>query len=162
MASFAGLTFIFRFLPVFLIIYYAVPSKYKDMVLLLGSYVFYAVGDPYFIALLFLLTWLNYYVGKKMKDLSEGFEIHDWQKIKQKRILIAIVAMDVAVLVLFKGLAAFAGSALLPLGISFYIFKMISYQVDLYRGEIWGKPGCKEAALYFALFPQVASGPIMR
>ena len=162
MASFAGLTFIFRFLPVFLIIYYAVPSKYKDMVLLLGSYVFYAVGDPYFIVLLFLLTWLNYYVGKKMKDLSEGFEIHDWQKIKQKRILIAIVAMDVAVLVLFKGLAAFAGSALLPLGISFYIFKMISYQVDLYRGEIWGKPGFKEAALYFSLFPQVTSGPIMR
>ena len=84
MVSFASLAFIFRFLPVFLIIYYVVPSKYRDMVLLFGSYVFYAMGDPYFIALLILLTLLNYFVGNKMKGLSEGFEIHDWQKVRQK------------------------------------------------------------------------------
>lgn len=85
MVSFAGLIFIFRFLPIFLIIYYVVPSRYKDMVLLFGSYIFYAVGDPYFIVLLIFLTLLNYFVGKKMKGLAEGFEIHDWQKIKQKK-----------------------------------------------------------------------------
>ena len=162
MVSFASLAFIFRFLPVFLIIYYVVPSKYRDMVLLFGSYVFYAVGDPYFIALLILLTLLNYFVGNKMKGLSEGFEIHDWQKIGQKKLLITIVSLDVAVLVLFKALGTFVDSSLLPLGISFYLFKMISYQVDLYRGEIWEKPDFKEAALYFSLFPQVVSGPIMR
>lgn len=162
MVSFAGLTFIFRFLPIFLIIYYVVPSRYKDMVLLFGSYIFYAVGDPYFIVLLILLTLLNYFVGKKMKGLAEGFEIHDWQKIKQKKLLIAIVVMDISVLVLFKGLSTFVDNSLLPLGISFYIFKMISYQADLYRGEIWEKPDFKETALYFSLFPQVVSGPIMR
>ena len=160
--SFAGLTFIFRFLPIFLIIYYVVPSRYKDMVLLFGSYIFYAVGDPYFIVLLIFLTLLNYFVGKKMKGLAEGFEIHDWQKIKQKKLLIAIVAMDISVLVLFKGLSTFVDNSLLPLGISFYLFKMISYQADLYRGEIWEKPDFKETALYFSLFPQVVSGPIMR
>ena len=56
MVSFAGLTFIFRFLPIFLIIYYVVPSRYKDMVLLFGSYIFYTVGDPYFIVLLIFLS----------------------------------------------------------------------------------------------------------
>lgn len=162
MVSFAGLTFIFRFLPVFLVIYYVAPSKYRDMVLLFGSYVFYAVGEPYFIGLLMLMTLLNYFAGKKMKEFSEGFEIHDWQKIKQKKILIAIVAMDVAVLVLFKGLSALVDNSLLPLGISFYIFKMISYQADLYRGEIVGKQDLRSTALYFSLFPQVVSGPVMR
>jgi len=68
----------------------------------------------------------------------------------------------VGVLALFKGLSTFVDSSLLPLGISFYIFKMISFQVDMYRGDIWEKPDLKSTALYFTMFPQVVSGPIMR
>lgn len=162
MVSFAGLTFIFRFLPVFLIIYYVVPSKHRDMVLLLGSYIFYAMGDPYFIILLILMTLLNYLAGKKIKELSEGYKVHKWQKMKQKKLLIMVVVMDVSVLAFFKALSVFVENSFLPLGLSFYIFKMISYQADLYRGEIWEKPNLKSVALYFSLFPQVVSGPIMR
>ncbi|MBD5395092.1 MAG: MBOAT family protein [Lachnospiraceae bacterium] len=162
MVNFAGLEFIFRFLPVFLIIYFIIPVKHRDIVLLIGSLVFYAMGDPYFAALLFVLIIVNYLIGKKIRKLSLGFAIHQWQKIKRKKLLITILSLDVAVLVIFKGLSTFVDSSLLPLGLSFYIFKMISYQVDLYQGEIWERTDLKSTALYFSLFPQVISGPIMR
>ena len=84
------------------------------------------------------------------------------QKAKRKRLLIFVLILDVGVLALFKGLSTFVDSSLLPLGISFYIFKMISFQVDMYRGDIWEKPDLKSTALYFTMFPQVVSGPIMR
>ena len=71
------------------------------------------------------------------------------------------VGLDVGALGIFKCLAVFVDNALLPLGLSFYIFKMISYQIDLYRQTVPEKPGLKQAALYFTLFPQVESGPIM-
>ena len=70
--------------------------------------------------------------------------------------------MDVAVLIAFKALGVFVSGSLLPLGISFYLFKMISYQADLYRGEIADSPGFMDTALYFMVFPQIAQGPIMR
>lgn len=162
MVNFAGLEFIFRFLPVFLIIYFIFPVKHRDIVLLTGSILFYAVGDPYFTALLFALILINYLMGKKIRDVSAGFAMHTWQKIKRKKFLITILSLDVAVLVIFKGLSTFVDNSLLPLGLSFYIFKMISYQADLYRGEIREKADLKSTALYFSMFPQVISGPIMR
>ena len=104
MINFSGLVFIFRFLPIFMIIYCLVP----------------------------------------------------------RQMLIIITAFDVAVLVLFKVLALTVRPSLLPLGLSFYIFKMISYQADLFRGEIHKRPTFIQAAAYFTMFPQIAQGPIMR
>lgn len=160
--SFTDLEFIFRFFPVFLLIYFAVPVKHRDMALLLGSLVFYAVGEPYFVALLLILTLINYQMGKKSRKLAAGFKVYEWQKIERKKMLIMTVAFDIAVLGAFKALSVFVDNSLLPMGISFYIFKMISYQADIYRGEIWEQTDFKETALYFTLFPQVVSGPIMR
>ena len=162
MINFSGLEFIFRFLPVFLLIYYIFPARHRDKVLLAGSIIFYAVGEPYFVVLLIVLTLINYYIGKKIKSLSVGFKMHGWQKIQQKKLLITILTLDIAVLAVFKGLSTFVDSSLLPLGLSFYLFKMISYQVDLYKGEIWEQADFKSVAVYFTMFPQVVSGPIMR
>lgn len=162
MVSFAGLEFIFRFFPVFIFLYYIVPSKYRETLLLLGSLFFYAVGEPVFILLLILLTGFNYYMGKKAWDSVQSFSIHEWQAKKKKVFMLSAVIVDVVVLVVFKGLSTFVNSSLLPLGISFYIFKMISYQVDLYRKEIWERPDLKSTAVYFMMFPQVVSGPVMR
>lgn len=162
MISFASLEFIFRFLPVFLIIYFIVPSKYREAVLLAGSLVFYAVGEPIFILVLIVLILLNYYWSKKIWKLGTGFEIHLWQAKQRKKYMIYAIVLDVAVLVLFKGLSTFVDNSLLPLGISFYIFKMISFQADMVRQEIRNKPKLLYCALYFSLFPQVVSGPIMR
>lgn len=162
MVSFAGLQFIFRFLLIFLILYYALPGKHRETVLLLGSLFFYAVGEPVFVLLLLALTGINYYLGKKVSEYGSGYTIHAWQMRKRKKLMLCGVALDVGVLVLFKALGLFVDNSLLPLGLSFYIFKMISYQVDLYKGEIWEVPRAKAVMLYFTMFPQVVSGPIMR
>lgn len=162
MINFSGLEFIFRFLPVFLFIYYIVPAKYRDIVLLAGSFVFYAVGEPVFLLLLIILTLINYFIGKTVREYGNGYKLHAWQKIKRKKLMAGAVVLDVAVLAVFKLLSVFVSSSLLPLGLSFYIFKMISYQVDLLKGDIWEETDLKSTALYFTMFPQVISGPIMR
>ncbi|MCM1126350.1 MAG: MBOAT family protein [Lachnospiraceae bacterium] len=162
MVSFSSLEFLFRFLPVFLIFYYITPSRHREMTLLVGSFIFYAVGEPLFILALVLTTLMNHALAVSSWKVSEGFELHEWQTRRRRRYLVRAVILDAAVLCTFKLLSAFVDSALLPLGISFYIFKMISYQVDLYRREIWSRPRLKYTALYFMMFPQVVSGPIMR
>ncbi|MDE7330984.1 MAG: MBOAT family protein [Lachnospiraceae bacterium] len=162
MVSFSSLEFLFRFLPVFLGIYFAVPAKYRESSLLLGSIIFYAVGEPVFILALILCTLVNYYFGMEIWKLGIGFEIHGWQKKKRNSLMIQAVVLDTAVLIVFKCLAVFVDSSLLPVGISFYIFKMISFQADFIRGEIWSKPSFRQTAVYFTMFPQIVQGPIMR
>lgn len=162
MVSFSSLEFLFRFLPIFLIAYFVVPAKYREIMLLIGSLVFYAVGEPVFLLLLILATVMNYYMGMKAWGLGEGYTVQPWRLQKRKQIVMAAVVIDVLILAAFKCLSAFVDNALLPLGISFYIFKMISFQADILRGEIWNKPKFKYVALYFTMFPQVVSGPIMR
>ena len=162
MVNFAGMEFIFYFFPVFLLIYHLIPIKYKDVVLLLGSYLFYASGDPKYVLLLLLLTLCNYFMGQQIHKLSEGYKMHSWQRTERKKKLAFIISLDVTVLLVFKMLAVFVDSSLFPLGLSFYLFKMISFQVDYYRGEIFEKTSFLSVAVYFSLFPQVISGPIMR
>lgn len=162
MINFSGLEFIFRFLPIFLVIYYIAAPKYRNMILILGSLFFYAVGEPIFFLLLILLTGLNYLLGKKAGQFRNAFKIHKWQKKEMQKWMIGAVVLDVSVLVVFKVLATFTDNILLPLGISFYIFKMIAYQVDLCKGEIRGEVSFSSTMLYFTLFPQVISGPVMR
>ncbi len=162
MVSFSSLEFLFRFLPVFLILYFVVPAKYRETILLVGSLVFYAVGEPVFILVLIVTTLVNYSMGMQSWKLGEGFSLHEWQKNKRRRYMMQAIALDAAVLVIFKCLAIFVDNTLLPLGISFYIFKMISFQADMFRGEVWSKPKFLDVAVYFTMFPQVVSGPIMR
>lgn len=162
MVNFAGMEFIFYFFPVFLLIYHLIPIKYKDVVLLLGSYLFYASGDLKYVLLLLLLTLCNYFMGQQIHKLSEGYKMHSWQRTERKKKLAFIISLDVTVLLVFKMLAVFVDSSLFPLGLSFYLFKMISFQVDYYRGEIFEKTSFLSVAVYFSLFPQVISGPIMR
>lgn len=162
MISFTSLTFMFRFLPILLALYYLTPAKHRNTILLIGSMVFYAFGEPVYIVLLILLTWINYMLGGQIIRQRCGFEMRSWQKKTQIRYLILIVTIDVTVLVVLKFLSVYTQEVILPLGISFYIFKMISYQADLYRGEIMVRPGFRDTALYFMVFPQIAQGPIMR
>lgn len=162
MVSFSSFEFIFRFLPIFLVIYFIAPAKYREIVLLAGSLFFYAVGEPVFVLVLVALTLVNCFFGRKIWKLGEGFSIQEWQAKERKKLMALAIIIDAAALAAFKCLAVFVDSALLPLGISFYIFKMISFQADILKGEVWSKPTFKSMALYFTMFPQVASGPIMR
>jgi len=161
MISFTSLTFLFRFLPIFLIAYFAFPAKFRNVVLLLGSLCFYAVGEPVLVSVLIGLIVFNYILA----DLGFRFEINIKNRVKKKKrkawCSFAVIT-DVMVLVVFKVLATFIDNTLLPLGLSFYIFKMISYQVDIYKGVIPLRPTFVQTATYFSLFPQVTQGPIMR
>lgn len=162
MVSFSSLEFLFRFLPIFLILYFVIPVKYRNLLFLAGSLIFYAMGEPVFFLVLLLTTAVNYAMGMRIWKLGKGGSLHEWQKNKRKKYMIQAVLLDVAVLAVFKYLAVFTDNIWLPLGISFYIFKMISFQVDLCRGEIQSKPEFLDTALYFTMFPQVVSGPVMR
>lgn len=155
MVAFSGMEFLFRFLPAFLAVYYITPKRYRNTALLFGSLFFYAVGDPFFLLLLIAAVWLNYFFAGKIV-LLQG------ENRSKKTWLTAAIIFDAGLLAVFKLLGAFLGSSVLPLGLSFYLFKMISFQMDIYRGEIAQLPTFKRTAVYFTMFPQIVSGPIMR
>ncbi len=161
MTNFASLSFLFRFLPVFLAVYYLVPAKYRNLVLLCASLVFYAFGEPYFIVLLLALTFINYLVANRGYNLPVRASSKRKKQLR-KRFMIEAVSLDVATLVLFKLLSVVGDEKLFPLGLSFYIFKMISFQIDVYRRNIGKRPSLTETFTYFTLFPQIMQGPIMR
>lgn len=150
MINFSDLTFIFRFLPVFLIAYYLTPITYRTWTLLIGSLAFYAVGDIRLFPALLGAVLVNYLFGRA--NFGE----------KKKLLLAFAVCLDALMLIEFKLIGQFINNSFLPIGISFYTFKMISYQVDIYKGKIEKEPKFVDVAAYFTMFPQVTSGPIMR
>lgn len=151
----SSIQFIFRFLPVCLLAYVLTPAKYRNMTLFLESVVFYAVGEPVFVLLLLGLTLVNYLTGEVL--------YFDGGRTRSRGgVAATMIAIDAAVLALCKVLALRVDSSLLPIGLSFYIFKMISYQADLYCRRIRNRPTFLSTAAYFMLFPQVTQGPIMR
>ena len=175
---FSSVEFLFRFLPVFMLLYLIVPAKYRNFVLLAGSLVFYGVGEPYFVLLLIFSVVVNYGISKYMFwEPAAPIQNRVQRRVKRRRAaLIISLVFDFSLLFLFKywDFAAgtvnqLAGSELipvlaltLPLGISFYTFQMVSYQVDCYRGVIEKPPGFVPFAAYVSMFPQLIAGPIVR
>ena len=202
--AFTSHIFLFYFLPVLLLLYYALPGRFlaaRNVLLLAASYVFYAWVNPWFAALLFGLTVVNYIVSRGIA----GTEVE-----RTRLALMACgVTLDLAVLGFFKyagffeqilnGLVGIVGGdalpvlkIVLPVGISFYTFKIISYLVDTYRDSSWrGRPALAlssdiqgrdalateeqppftwrsqarsllDFACYVSFFPQLLSGPIQR
>ncbi|MBQ3795699.1 MAG: MBOAT family protein [Butyrivibrio sp.] len=150
MINFSDLTFIFRFLPVFILFFYLTPIRYRNLTLLLGSLIFYATGDLKMFPVLLVAVVINYLFGRALRGGDK------------KALLGFAIFLDAAMLVEFKLLGQFVDNALMPIGVSFFTFKMISYQVDNYRGKIENEPGFIDVAAYFCMFPQIVSGPIMR
>jgi alginate O-acetyltransferase complex protein AlgI len=150
MVNFSDLNFIFRFLPVFLIAFYLTPIKFRTWTLLFGSLLFYAVGDLRMLPALVGAVIVNFLFAK-----AQDGE-------KSRSLLLFILAIDFGMLAEFKILGQFVDNALMPIGISFYIFKMISYQMDVYSGRITSRMRFVDVAAYFCMFPQIVSGPIMR
>lgn len=159
MVVFSGIEFLFRFLPIFLAVYYITPPRYRNTTLLFGSIVFYAAGEPYYVLLLMFSVWMNYILAKRICFYETG---HKWKKRKRKDWLITALLIDAGLLAVFKILSIFWGNAVMPLGLSFFTFKMISFQADIYRKEIKEMPTFKRTAVYFTMFPQIISGPVMR
>ena len=164
--SFTTIEFMFRFLPIFLIVYYVVPTRYKNMILLIGSFVFYAWGQHFYLLLLLLSIVVNYTFGRLIGE----------RRAQKKPLLILGLIYNFGLLVFFKYTNFFIEninalltathvqiptiSVVMPLGISFYTFQVVSYLVDVYRGEQRPVKNIINLGVYIAMFPQVTSGPI--
>ena len=164
---FSSIPFLYYFLAAVLLIYFIVPFKVKNLVLLLASLFFYFYGEPVY-TLLMLATILSSYIHGLLIDRFRGTV---WAKV----FLWSSVITSIGVLGFFKysdffisninaltrGDIKLLGLAL-PIGISFYTFQTLSYTIDVYRGDAKVQKNILNLATYVALFPQLIAGPIVR
>ena len=165
---FSSIVFLFTFLPVVLILYYLLPVRFRNVILLLASLVFYAWGEPVYLFLMLLSILFNYFSGL---DIARSLQ----DKRAAKRSLVFNLIINLAVLGFFK----YEGFVLdtlngilpvhipyhalpLPIGISFYTFQILSYIIDVYRGNVKVQTNLPNFALYVTMFPQLIAGPIVQ
>ena len=173
---FSSSTFLMAFLPLTLLLYYGVGVALtknvtvKNCILLLGSLVFYAWGEPVYIVLMLLSILFNFAAGRVIDSALE-----DGRTGLAKFQFVLDVIYNLAVLGFFKyadfvvdninGLFGVHIPPLelpLPIGISFYTFQILSYIIDLYTGKIRVQKNLLSFALYISLFPQLIAGPIVK
>ena len=176
--EFTQLSFLYLWLPLSLAAYFSAKKlRTKNTILLTASLIFYALGQPAYLALLVGLSWLNFHLARKIR-------------VGVEKTLIVPVAVNVTVLVLLKYLDFFIGNrecgillslaqqlvaglnnigfhlrqptGALPMGVSFYTFSMVSYLVDVYRGKMAAEKRFGHLLLYLTMFPKVLQGPIVR
>ena len=163
---FSSIPFLYCFLPVTLILYFLVKDRYKNFVLFLTSVFFYAWGEPKNVILMLISLTGTYFFGVLIEKQK--------QKKKAKQICILSVCVSLSFLAYFKYIDFFIENInavtglhikmlriALPIGISFYTFQLISYTIDVYRGEKAQKNFINLAA-YITMFPQLVAGPIVR
>nr|WP_294493135.1 MBOAT family O-acyltransferase [uncultured Mediterraneibacter sp.] len=165
---FSSITFLFLFLPVVLAVYYIVPYKAKNIVLLIASLFFYAWGEPIYVILMILSILFNYFCGRDIKFCEDD----------PRRARLAVI-FAVVVNLLILGFFKYYGFLLdtlnavlpvdipyrelpLPIGISFYTFQAMSYILDIYRKKAEPQKNILYFALYISMFPQLIAGPIVR
>lgn len=173
---FSSIEFMFRFLPIFLIAYFAAPSKYRNAILLIGSLVFYSVGEPSYIFLMIISILVNHFSAQTI-DLAWKREDSTGISTQSTRKVFLVIAMlfNFGMLFVFKYANFFIGiindiandtvckpvNLTLPLGISFYTFQAASYVIDIYRRKYEIADGLLSFATYLCMFPQLIAGPIV-
>ena len=165
---FSSIVFLFTFLPAVLVLYYLLPERFHNPVLLLASLIFYAWGEPVYIFLMLLSILFNYFSGL---DIARNLT----DRRLAKRSLIFNIVVNSAILGFFKyeGFVLDSLNAVLPvhityhplalpIGISFYTFQILSYIIDVYRGNVKVQKNILNFALYVTMFPQLIAGPIVQ
>lgn len=172
---FASSLFLFLFLPITLAGYFLIPSKWKNLFLLVMSLIFYAWGEPVYVFLMLGSILLNY---------TAGLLIHIQRRkqsslFTERGILAICIIANLELLFCFKYFNFFVYNlnailkylklepvasphVSLPIGISFFTFQAMSYVIDVYRKEVPVELSLKNCALYITLFPQLIAGPIVR
>ncbi len=167
---FSSNIFLFMFLPLILLLYYnpfCRSRKFRNILLLLASLLFYAWGEPFFVWLMVVSIVVGWQVGLRMSGAKSPEA--------RKRWLILGAAFHLGMLFVFKYLT-FAAAQLglllqedfsaiqlaLPIGISFFTFQLLSYLLDIYYGKAQAQANVLHVGLYIALFPQLIAGPIVR
>ena len=164
---FSGIPFLYYFLPATILLYLAAPRKFKNAVLLLASLVFYAWGEQRLVLLFAATIFLGWLLGL----LIERFRGKVWSRV----FLWLSVLTTLGLLGYFKyadffieslnsafGLSVPLLRVALPIGISFYTFQILSYTIDVYRGDVAAQRNLIDFAAYVSMFPQLIAGPIVR
>ena len=164
---FSSIPFLYYFLPLVMVLYFLVPRRGKNTVLLLSSLVFYGWGEPKLLFLMIFTIVLFWACGLAMGRAAGQRQKKFW--------LLVSVVISVALLGLFKYADFFIGSfnsltglglpllrLALPVGISFYTFQCLSYTIDVYRGEVPPQKNILSFGAYVSMFPQLIAGPIVR
>lgn len=141
---FSSIPFLYYFLPAVILLYFIVPKKMANSVLLLASLFFYGYGEPKMLPVMIMTIIAAWSLGLAIP--------------KHKNCFYLSAAICLGLLVWFKG--GFAGNAL-PAGISFYTFQILSYTIDLRREHIKPQKSLRDFAMYVSLFPQLIAGPIV-
>lgn len=164
---FSSPIFLFQFLPLTLAVYYLAGTQFRNAVLTVASLLFYAWGEPRNVLVMLASIVLNYVLGLLLERSRTTFG-------KRLCLLLAVCA-DLGILFYFKyfnffvdnlnGLFALniaAARIALPIGISFYTFQIMSYVIDVHRGEVKAQRSIVSLAMYISMFPQLIAGPIVR
>lgn len=162
---FTSISFLYYFLPALIIIYFITPKKYKNIILLIASLLFYFYGEPKYVFLMIAEIIIAYI----------GAILIDKYKNQSKNILIITLFIHVLLLIIFKYTDFIIQTIndisnanikllniALPIGISFYTFQIISYIIDVYNGKVKVQKNIIKLATYVSLFPQLVAGPIVR
>ena len=162
---FSSLIFLFCFLPLFLICYF-IPKKrkFRNIVLLLFSLAFYGYGEPIYLILMILSIVINYFIALWMNKSKH-----------KKNWLIIDIVFNIGLLLIFKYSNFFIDNInnifnfnvkfleiSLPIGISFYTFQILTYVIDVYKGEVNVQESLINLGCYVSSFPQLIAGPIVR
>ena len=165
---FSSMTFIWIFLPILLFVYYISKEKYRNIILLIFSLIFYSWGEHKYIVLMLISILVNYIFGRILDKCNK--------KKNKTIVLIFSIIFNLGLLVYFKYFNFIATNIdniignnvipnkniVLPIGISFYTFQIMSYIIDLYRGDIKVQKNLLNLALYISFFPQLIAGPIVK
>ena len=164
---FSSIVFLFFFLPATLVLYYLVPTRVRNAVLLVASLFFYAWGEPVYILIMLFSTVFDYINGRLLDFLQKP-----WAR---RLVLIISVVGNLSILFFFKYRDFFVSNIndivgtewdlwnlALPIGISFYTFQTMSYSIDVYRRRVPAQKNILNFAVYVCLFPQLIAGPIVR
>ena len=164
---FSSLTFLFAFLPTLIILYYVIPNRtFRNVILLLFSLGFYAWGEPIYILLMIFSILFNYFMALIIDKNSNG---------TKKLIFVLTLLVNIGLLAYFKYMDFFITNInnifsinlplmniALPIGISFYTFQIMSYIIDVYRGDVKVQKNVIIVGTYVSLFCQLIAGPVVR
>lgn len=167
---FSSIVFLFRFLPVFLFLYFAVPKRMRNLILFFGSLIFYAWGEPVYVILMLFSTVSDYMIGRQIEKSHEQGMLR-----RAKSFLILSIVINLGMLGFFKYAVFLIGTInqmtgvsipllqlTLPIGISFYTFQTMSYSIDVYRKETRAQKSLLAFGCFVAMFPQLIAGPIVK
>lgn len=164
---FSSLLFLFQFMPVFFLLYYLIPTRFRNVFLLIASLFFYGWGEPRFLILILFSILINYILGRGIESCYE-------RVYKRKALFFISILYNFGMLIFFKYMNFIIENInsifqqnielldiTLPLGISFYTFQIMSYVTDVYRKKTRAEHSIINLGAYLCMFPQLIAGPIV-